>query len=228
VTQSAQPFEDPPHAVLGVLEHAFGEVLQHSGSLAPMNRRNLIVGAICLLIPALLFQPHRVQDEAMMPSIKPGEWVVLGPVLGLQKGDVVVVEDPADPGRDVMRRVVGILGEESLVVRAGLPDGARHREMGRGDHLIVLNEDDGWLVRTRNREFHEPEAAIEGPGLVLLADDRDGPTDSRLWGAVPIDAPSRRVWLRIGGPDDAWRSAISWRAQDGPWIPPSRQPAAAP
>lgn len=224
--QTAKPFQHAPRAGLGFREHAFGEGLEHSGSLAPMKRKTAIVGAICLLTPALLFQPHRVRDEAMMPSIKPGEWVVLGPVWGLQDGDVVVVEDPTDPGRGVMRRVVATLADEPLVVRAGLPEGARHREMGRGEHLIVFNEDDGWLVRTRNREFHEPETVIEGPGLVLLADDRDGPADSRWWGAVSADAPTRRIWLRIGGPDDAWRSAVSWRAQDGPWIPPSRQPVA--
>ncbi len=185
-------------------------------------KRRVAIGVV-LSVGALLvlFQPHRVQTEDMAPSIKPGEWVVLGPLWGLQPGDVVLVDDPAEPGRRVLRRLIA--QDQTLTLHGGLLTGARYREMGRGEQRVVMNENDLYLVRTRVREFHEPDIEIEGPGLLLLADDRDGPIDSRWWGCLPESAAQRRVWVRFGAPQDDWRSFFSLRAQDGPWIPPSRE-----
>ena len=225
MAEAQQTLQRAPHLVLDVPQRTLGLSSQHGGSLAPMKRRVAAAAAgLTALVGVLVFTPHRVPDDAMAPSIQAGEWVILGPVWGLEPGDVVVVEDPTQPGRTVMRRLIVELGDEELEVQGGLLPGGRYREMGRGEHRVVMNENDLYLVRRLNREFHEAAHRIQGPGLAVLADDRDGPLDSRWWGALPEDAPKRRVWLRLGGPDDLWRSPVSWRAMDGPWIPPSRVP----
>lgn len=175
---------------------------------------------------ALTFDLRRVADRAMDPSLHRGDWVLIGPGEPAV-GDVVRLEDPWEPGRDVLRRVLAV-GPAAVVMEGGRlrvdGEATRLREMGRDAERVVLSEEDGWLVAVRIRPFREATRAAEVPAgaLWLAADDRDLEADSRWWGPVPAEATRGRVWLRLGS-SDAWRGVFSPWGRDGPWLPPSRQ-----
>ena len=182
-----------------------------------------------LLAGALLWgvRPLHVQNAEMAPSILAGDWVLWLP-LSPRAGDVVLLSDPSEPERRVLRRVVGLPGQQVELSSPGLAvDGRpwRWREMHRAEGWVAYSEQDTWLIQTADRSFDEAKVSLQaGEGLVLLADDRDGPVDSRLWGPIDADHVHGRVWLRIG-PSNPWRGPLGLGAQDGPWIPPSKQAA---
>lgn len=188
-----------------------------------------LLAALALLSVALL-DLIRVGDDALRPGLEPGDWLLLGPG-EVQPGDVVLLEDPADPDRQVLRRVLA-RGPASVRYAQGVlrVDGEplRYREMGRGAGHFVLSERNGWLIRHRERQMGEPELTLEleDGQLWLMADDRDHAVDSRWWGPVPAEAVRGRLWLRVGS-SDAWRGPMTLFSVDGPWLPPSKQPGGA-
>jgi len=137
---------------------------------------------------------------------------------------VFVVHDPTEPGRDVLRRIVGVAGHSVRVTEDHLEiDGARARirEMGRDAHHLVLSENNAWLVRRRleaSRVSPDP-ILVEDGHVWVLADARDLGTDSRWWGSLPTQALGRQVWIRFGSAND-WRGVFAWHAMDGPWFVP--------
>lgn len=178
------------------------------------------------LLAALAFDLRRVGDEEMAPSLQPGDWLLLGPGQP-QVGDVVLIEDPADPSATRLRRVLAT-GPATLRYAQGVLQvdevSLRYREMGHDDAWFVLSERNGWLVRHRQRALLEPAltTSLSAGQLWLMADDRDGAVDSRWWGPLPTEAARGRVWLRLGSAD-AWRRPWTWFGVDGPWLPPSKQ-----
>ncbi len=195
-----------------------------------MKRRLALAGAVLVLgLGGLstVFQLGAVPDGDMAPSILKGELILLGPAGELERGDVVLIEDPGEPGRRVLRRVAALEGGEVLLSGGGLVvdgQGARLAEMGRSGQDIVLSEANRYLIQRHDRRFAEPDRSweIQHGELFLLADEREGPVDSRSWGPVPASEVQARLWWRVTG-SDAWRSAPAQRAQDGPWIPVSKQ-----
>ncbi|HJN78067.1 MAG TPA: signal peptidase I [Myxococcota bacterium] len=182
-------------------------------------KKKLALGlvAVLALLGALTLDLAVAPDPEMAPSILEGDTVLIGPPGELRPGTVVVVDDPAEPGRKVLRRVIAVSGAE------GRYD-VRRREMFRGGDIAILNEVDRWLVQERTTARLEPSIRLDTPEghVYLLADNRDLGLDSRWWGPVPLERIEGRVLLRWGS-SDAWRGPVSIGAEDGPWIPPSKQ-----
>lgn len=135
---------------------------------------------------------RRVRGRSMVPTLEQGDLVATLPVRMPRRGEVVLVRDPRDSdgarggrgGHDAPRtqvkRVVGLPGEV-VEVREGtlLIDGRRHREAhqhGRG-----------------------PDGSLRVPPrhVAVLGDARDASTDSRSYGAVPLELVERRVPLLV-------------------------------
>ena len=192
---------------------------------SPWIKRALPAAAL-IALAAWGVRPLRVQNSEMAPSITPGDWVFWLP-LAPRQGDVVLLRDPSDASRRVLRRAIAAPGQRLTTSKPGVAVDEqpwRWREMGRDAGWVAYSEQDAWLVQTADRRFNEASVALDADaGWLLLADHRDGPVDGRWWGAIPSEDIQGRVWLRIG-PSDAWRGALSWGARDGPWLPPSKVP----
>ena len=94
------------------------------------------------------------------------------------------------PQRTVVKRVVGLPGEEV---------------QGLDDRLVVDGEviDDPWHGSTPTPTFG-PIVVPDGM-VFVLGDNRALSVDSRIFGAVPIDALTGRVDVVIWPPDKAGR-----------------------
>ena len=176
---------------------------------------------------AWLLDVRVVAGDDMAPSLLAGDVVVVDRYAP-EPGDVVLLADPSDPDRTALRRVIATSGQGGVLSGADLEIGGqdvRRREMERTEARVVTNEADRYLVQHLPRVHSEGDLAFEVPAdhVFVLADDRDRALDSRWWGPVSNDAVRGRVLVRIGS-SDAWRSAVTWRSIDGPWIPPSKQP----
>jgi len=160
----------------------------------------VILTILIFFLAQSLIQPFRIQGSSMEPTFHtdqllmvnkaayfhfdvspwlrliPGvkaegssNWWVFG---GPKRGDVVVFEYPRDPSQDYIKRVIGFPGEK-IEVRAG---------------VVYVNDQP--LV-----EPYIKDAALSpyGPMVVpdgtffVLGDNRNGSSDSRAWGFLPID-----------------------------------------
>jgi signal peptidase I len=71
----------------------------------------LLAGAVLAARRARL-EPMLVQGESMLPTLRPGQRIAVGPpTRRLRRGAVVVVRHPARDGLELVKRVVGLPGE---------------------------------------------------------------------------------------------------------------------
>ena len=102
-----------------------------------------------------------------------------------RRGDVIVFKYPLDPDRDFVKRVVGLPGETV--------------EIHRGTVKI-----DGEALEEPYLE--ERDLSSLGPVLVppdsyfVIGDNRDGSSDSRHWGPVPLENIVGKVLVRYWPP----------------------------
>ena len=185
-----------------------------------MKRRllRILLGFLVLLLLAAALPARRVGDDAMAFSTQRGEWVWIVPGR-VRKADVVLLRDPLDRKRKVLRRVVAVGGDrvryEDGVVRV---NGKRIRQTDMGvqgeAHCykeVIWSKPPARANPYFVRKLIKPvKWRIDGRVIVpeghlyVLADNRDQAMDSRWWGPVPEDAVLGVARFRVGR-KDLWR-----------------------
>ncbi|HYV47615.1 MAG TPA: signal peptidase I [Myxococcaceae bacterium] len=175
--------------------------------------------ALALLIRAVLVEPFRIPTGSMLPTLQIGDQVFVNKLIyGVRipwlnevpfvivrrpgRGDVIVFNNPADPTRDFIKRVVGVPGDtveiDDEVVRINGVSQPRslvdpgyvvhNREAGPWyDDPVSFYEEslDGVRHATLQAPRHPHAGVVEGPYVVpegqvfVMGDNRDGSTDSR-------------------------------------------------
>ncbi len=126
----------------------------------------------------------RVHDRSMTPNLAPGDRLLVDPaafrISAPQRGDLVILHDPADPERLLIKRVVGVPGDLVRATRAGVV------------HPLIPSAEPP----------DDPDALEElevPPGHLFVLSDRPGRArDSRQFGPVPLAAIVGRAWYRYG------------------------------
>ncbi|MDG1481356.1 MAG: signal peptidase I [Myxococcota bacterium] len=198
--------------------------------MTPMLKRILKILAVlvALLLVAVAIPMRTVGNDEMAWTLQSGDKIWVLPVSPL-KGDVVLLDDPLDPDRTVLRRIVAV-AEDKITYEDGTMklNGKRVRQtdMGKGDiggrERRVFKEviwsrpparPTNWLI---TRLVDKPvswklDEKVEIPAghVYLLADERDGAMDSRWWGPVPLEAIQGVVRARLGVADE-WREAAQY------------------
>lgn len=179
----------------------------------------VVLGATLL---AGLVPLRRVAGDGMAPTLRDGDWVWVLPLAPL-RGDIVVLDDPLDPGHAVFRRALTGGDTKTRVEEEGVRINGkkvRQKDMGTdGDHRVFQETiwskppavATSWRIRRNKATVRWGAEAVEVPTghWYLLADDRDYTIDSRMWGPVPETALAGVVRLRVG-PADQWRPAVEW------------------
>jgi signal peptidase I len=127
---------------------------------------------------------YEIAETSMAPSFAPGDYVVA--VVARRpprRGDVVIFADPGNPGRDLVKRVIGLSGETVTVTGGrvlvnGHPEADR---WGRGP----TTPDGSWLVPAGH--------------VFVLGDDRVRSSgDSRATGPTLVESLAWRILFRYG------------------------------
>jgi signal peptidase I len=168
---------------------------------------NLLVGDH-ILVNKFVYGPIRYPWEAALLPSRP-----------VRRGDVVVFKYPEDPGRDFIKRCLGLPGDRIEIA----------------DKLLLL--DDEPLVESGYAQFSDPVVYPESPAIdsyyrirdqfgpydvppehyFCLGDNRDHSQDSRYWGPVPRDYLKGRallIYWSVRGADEAPAAAVTVH---GPW-----------
>ena len=147
-----------------------------------------IVGAVTLPLLSILFvmyvaQPVRFSGTSMMPTYKDGELLMLDKNFTIDRGDVVAFRYPEEPTKSLIKRVLGLPGEQ-IEIRQGVVfiDGS------------ILEED--YVSAENNRRSADLEPVVVPEGHVfVMGDNRDLSNDSRAWGPLPIESVYGEVWF---------------------------------
>ena len=143
----------------------------------------LVFGAVRPFIAEVFYIP----TESMVPTLEVGDRVLVSKVIylfsGPQRGDIVVFESP-DEDIDLVKRVVGVPGDNIKVVRGSLyVNGERWEE-------AYLN-------------YERPDESAYGPITVpeghifVMGDNRADSADSRYIGPVPLDYLVGKAFVRL-------------------------------
>jgi signal peptidase I len=149
------------------------------------------------MVPNLLIGDHLlVNKEVYSPSLGPWEDVVLAK-RPIHRRDVVVFKYPEDPGRDFIKRVIGLPGEtvevrDKTVFINGEPLVEPYAHFL--DEPLGQDDPEFGLRFETARPGYGPETVPPGK-LFVMGDNRDNSRDSRYWGFLPIDQVKGRALL---------------------------------
>jgi signal peptidase I len=77
------------------------------------TRKLALAAALAIAVAGIKGRPTRfeVAEASMEPALQPGDYLVAVLARTVGRGDIVVYPDPARPGQDLIKRVVGLPGE---------------------------------------------------------------------------------------------------------------------
>ena len=159
----------------------------------------IVAGAVlvALAIQSWLLKPYRIPSESMVPTLRPGDRVLVNRVTyhlrDPERGDVIVFHYPEDPAVVFIKRVVGVPGDV-LEVRKGrlYVNGKKtaepyvHHTGGRLDPTVAQ-------AAIAGSTMHDPWSLAEpfrvpAASYFVMGDNRTDSDDSRDWGTVPRGA----------------------------------------
>lgn len=136
----------------------------------------LLLAFVLFVIINLLTARVRVDGPSMEPSYYHNNRVVVLKVaymLGdIQRGDVIVFPAPPNPDEDYIKRVIGLPGDEVMVV----------------DGVVYVNDQplDEPYINAKPISSMRPLTIPEGM-VFVMGDNRNVSSDSRAWGPLPIE-----------------------------------------
>ena len=129
-----------------------------------------------LLVRTFLFETYRVVGQSMDQTLEQDQRLIVSKLSYRlhepQRGDIIVFHDPQDPGRNLIKRIIGLPGE-ILEIRSG---------------QVFINGqpiDEPYLGSTSTRS--EPQIAIPDGYYFVMGDNRNNSSDSRSWGLLDTD-----------------------------------------
>jgi signal peptidase I len=182
---------------------------------------------IYLVIHNFVAQPFEVEQESMMPTVNPGEYVLIDKISprfnDYQRGDIVVFQPPQGFGQGgvpFIKRVIGLPGDtvslENGRVFVQQPGGSPMRI----EEPYVRRTIDGGAAPTLPKDAEGTSSWTVAAGTYfVMGDNRPDSQDSRFFGVVNRDLIVGRAWLRyfpldrvgfVGHPTYAGLSAAAY------------------
>jgi signal peptidase I len=139
---------------------------------------------ISLFVILFLYQPVKVEGTSMMPQLADQERIFLNKYayhLGqIERGDVIVFRAPNQPGKNYIKRVIGVPGDRVEIVRGTV------RLNGHPLPEPYVPK------RFRDRRSMD-EVTVPAGGYFVLGDHRNLSRDSRDFGMVARDRISGKA-----------------------------------
>jgi signal peptidase I len=148
-------------------------------SLWELVKTLVLVVVFVVTIRAFVVEAYVIHGKSMEPTFHDSERLLISKFAPrfeeLHRGDIVIFNHPDEPGKRLIKRVIGLPGEEIQIV-----DGRVYV-----DGTLV---DEPYLEATLRDGTHMAKVLIEADHYFVLGDNRDISNDSRRMGTVPRDA----------------------------------------
>ncbi len=178
---------------------------------------------IFALIPGLrklefLAVPYRKLTADMAPTILPGDLVLVdqrmdhaSENLGLRRGELIVLKSPLDKKLHVVKRVIGLPGDEVELRGMELyingekltspeppsPQGGEDENAGKETVAVHEKSDSGGytVLYIEGKERKDFRISVSAGTCFVLGDNRDISADSRHWGSIALQDVLARARL---------------------------------
>lgn len=187
--------------------------------------------AVVLVLRSFIAEPFRIPSGSMIPTLRVGDFILVNkfayglrdPVFHYrflgdsrpQRGDIAVFRFPQDPSVDYIKRIVAVPGDTVAyrnkvlyingVAASQQPEGVyalpgqgqRHRlieNLSGVEHAIIVNPE--------LRGGDVPEFILPAGQYFGMGDNRDGSSDSRVWGTIPeanLVGRAFMIWMSWDG-----------------------------
>ncbi|MFT7327865.1 MAG: signal peptidase I [Crocinitomicaceae bacterium] len=150
----------------------------------------LIVLAVVIPIRVFIAQPFIVNGESMFPTLENGDYLIIDEIsyrtTEPERGDVVVFRYPTEHTRFLIKRVIGLPGENIAI------NGSKITITQADDSVIQLKEN--YL----NGDFSSYGSwELEKDEYFVLGDNRQKSSDSRSWGVLDRNLIVGKTFLRL-------------------------------
>jgi signal peptidase I len=159
----------------------------------------VIVISLVIVIPFRLYiaQPFLVSGPSMDDTFANGEYLIVDELTynfqDPQRGDVIVFHYPLDTKKFFIKRIIGLPGEtvefKDEKVTICKPDCITDK------NKFTLNEP--YIKIDKNIPRADTITTLKTDEYFVMGDNRSYSSDSRIWGPVPKDFISGRVFTRL-------------------------------
>ncbi|HEY4513885.1 MAG TPA: signal peptidase I [Candidatus Paceibacterota bacterium] len=154
----------------------------------------LLALGLALFIRFFIATPYVVNGASMVPTFYDWHYLIVDKLIydiyPPERGDIIVFKLPQDPSRSLIKRVIGLPGEEVKI---------------EDSKITIFNSEnkDGLVL---SEPYLDPKDVVRGDQLEItlgegeyfvLGDNRRASADSRLWGKLPESYITGRVDLRL-------------------------------
>ena len=168
--------------------------LKSSGNFA-IEVIKIVVISLAIIIPIryFLIQPFYVKGASMEPNFYDYEYLIIDEISYRfhepARGEVVVLEDPRNPARFFIKRVIGLSSERVVIdnniitiYNPEYPDG------------LVLDEI--YYLESSVKTSGKVDVTLGEEQYYVLGDNRSASLDSRVIGPIGKDDIVGKAWLR--------------------------------
>lgn len=157
----------------------------------------LVALVIFILVRQFLFAPVSVEGDSMVPTLHDNDRLILNKVADIDRFDIVVFDAPDEPGKQYIKRVIGVPGDtvemrdDQLFVNGEeVPEEYLNSEFFTVDEADQFTEDFNLAILTGQ------DVVPEGH-YFLMGDNRINSKDSRYFGFVKDSQIAGTTDLRI-------------------------------
>jgi len=139
---------------------------------------------VAVLLRIFVVSAYRVSSGSMEDSLMEGDYIFVNKLAYKMSppkiGDVIVFDNPYDPGRDYIKRIAAVEGQTVEIIDkilyvdgliADIPAGSKHSDFKILPEVLSARDNFGPRLVPENSYF-------------VLGDNRDDSRDSRFWGSV--------------------------------------------
>lgn len=163
--------------------------------ILPESRGRAVYYALVLAValPLLYFMFFRgmsfyqVSARSMLPTLHPHDYLLTMKAREYGRGDIVVLDDPQNPGEVLVKRIVGVAGDVLEI---------------RGGALFVNGHYASEPYVAEPMEYIISQYEVPDDHVFVLGDNRNYSIDSHSWnpGAVPLEnilGSARYIYLPV-------------------------------
>ena len=144
----------------------------------------ILLAVLIFVILRFFVQNFRIEGQSMAPNLHDGQFLIVDKIsyrLGdIKRGDIIVFRAPPTPGKDFIKRVIGLPGE-IIEIQQGTV-------LVNGEPLL-----EPYVPYAGERSWGP--RLVEDGHLLVLGDNRLSSNDSRQWGLLPRGEVIGKAWI---------------------------------